>query len=68
MKPVRVLELPQDVLDSARLTLPELKVELAVHLYAEGRLSIWKGPRSGRHDLVGIPSIAGCTSHPASLR
>ena len=36
------MEIPQDVLDSARLTVPELKVELAVSLYAQGRLSIGK--------------------------
>ena len=39
---VQVLEVPQDVLDSARLTPTELKVEMAVHLYAQGRLSIGK--------------------------
>ncbi|MGC9400239.1 MAG: HepT-like ribonuclease domain-containing protein [Anaerolineae bacterium] len=37
-----ILEIPQDILDSARLTVDELRVELAVHLYAEGRLSIGK--------------------------
>lgn len=42
MNDLSVLEVPQDVLDSARLTIPELKVELALHLYAEGRLSIGK--------------------------
>jgi len=36
------LEIPRDILDSARLTMPELKVELAVYLYAQGRLSIGK--------------------------
>lgn len=36
------LELSQDILDSARLTLAELKVEIAVHLYTQGRLSIGK--------------------------
>jgi predicted HTH domain antitoxin len=36
------LEIPRDILDSARLTIPELKVELAVYLYAQGRLSIGK--------------------------
>jgi predicted HTH domain antitoxin len=39
---VRVLEVPQDVLDSARMTPAELKVEMALHLYAQGRLSIGK--------------------------
>jgi predicted HTH domain antitoxin len=37
-----VLEVPQDILDSARLTMAELRVELAVSLYAQGRLSIGK--------------------------
>lgn len=32
----------QDILDSARLTVTEVKVELAVHLCAQGRLSIGK--------------------------
>lgn len=36
------LEIPQDVLDSARLTADQLLVELAVHLYEQGRLSIGK--------------------------
>jgi len=38
----RLLEIPQAVLDSARLTLSELKLELALALYAQGRLSIGK--------------------------
>ena len=42
MNTVHVLEIPQDVLDSARLTLSELEVEMAVYLYAQGRLSIGK--------------------------
>lgn len=36
------IEVPQDILDSARLTVPELKVEMAVYLYSQGRLSIGK--------------------------
>ena len=39
---LRTLEVSQDILDSARLTLAELKVEMAVYLYAQGRLSIGK--------------------------
>jgi predicted HTH domain antitoxin len=35
-------EVPQDVLDSARLTLSDLKVELAVYLYSQRQLSIGK--------------------------
>ena len=42
MATVQMLEISQDVLDSARMTPAELKVEMAVHLYAQGRLSIGK--------------------------
>jgi predicted HTH domain antitoxin len=42
MSTLRTIEVPQDVLDSARLTISELKVEMAVYLYAQGRLSIGK--------------------------
>ncbi len=43
------LEIPQDVLDSARLTAGQILVELAVHLYAQGRLSLGKA-----HELAGL--------------
>ena len=42
MGTLRILEIPQEILDSARLTMSELKVEMAVNLYAQGRLSIGK--------------------------
>jgi predicted HTH domain antitoxin len=35
-------ELSRSILDSARLTVPELKIELAVLLYQQRRLSIGK--------------------------
>jgi predicted HTH domain antitoxin len=38
----KTLEIPEEILDSARLTMDELKVEVAVSLYAQGRLSIGK--------------------------
>lgn len=42
MSNFRTLEIPQDILDSARLTTDKLKVELAISLYSQGRLSIGK--------------------------
>ncbi|MBU4226318.1 MAG: UPF0175 family protein [Chloroflexi bacterium] len=42
MSTTQTLEVSQDILDSARLTLSDLKVEMAVYLYAQGRLSIGK--------------------------
>lgn len=42
MEPQTTVTIPQDVLDSARLTVDELKQELAISLYAQRRLSIGK--------------------------
>ncbi len=42
MADMYILEISQEILDSARLSLKDLKVELAVTLYAQGRLSIGK--------------------------
>ena len=42
MGPAKTLEVPQDILDTARLTIDDLKVEMAVYLYAQRRLSIGK--------------------------
>ncbi len=42
MSATSVIQVSQDILDSARLTVSELKVEMAVHLYAQGRLAIGK--------------------------
>jgi predicted HTH domain antitoxin len=47
--PVACLEIPQDILDSARLSLDQVRVDLAVHLYEQGRLSIGKA-----HELAGL--------------
>ena len=42
MSVVIELEVPQEILDSARITPAEALVELAVALYAEGKLSLGK--------------------------
>jgi predicted HTH domain antitoxin len=43
------LEIPLEVLDSARLSVAELRTELAVHLYEQRRLSIGKA-----HEFAGL--------------
>lgn len=61
-----ILEVPQDVLDSARLTINDLKVEIAVSLYAQRRLSLGKA-----RELAGMSlwefrqliSFRGITAH-----
>jgi predicted HTH domain antitoxin len=42
VSPVKTIEISQEILDSARLTVPELKIEIAVALYAQGRLAFGK--------------------------
>jgi len=42
MSALNTLEISQDILDSARLTVNDLKIELAVSLYAQNRLSVGK--------------------------
>jgi len=40
--PLITLQIPQDILESARLTIDQLKQELAILLYAQHRLSVGK--------------------------
>lgn len=49
MSATAYLEIPREILDSARMTADQLLVELAVHLYEQGRLSIGKA-----HELAGL--------------
>ena len=48
--PVLNMEIPADVLESARMTMGDAKLELAVALFAGGRLSFGKAS-----ELAGIP-------------
>lgn len=40
--PAARFDIPQDILDSARLSVDEMKLELAVALYAQWRLGLGK--------------------------
>ncbi len=42
METVTTLEIPTDILDSARLSVDEAKLELAIALYAQNRLALGK--------------------------
>jgi predicted HTH domain antitoxin len=44
-----ILEVSQDILNSARITPSEILVELAICLYAQGRLSIGRA-----HEMAGV--------------
>ena len=42
MNNINILEIPQDILDSSRLSISELKIEIALYLYTQERLSVGK--------------------------
>lgn len=46
------LEIPEDVLVATRLTKAELKVELAVHLFEQGILSLGKARQVAGMDVL----------------
>lgn len=56
---VTTLEIPQDILDSARINERELKTELALSLYSQGRLSIGKARELAGMSLWEFRQILG---------
>lgn len=54
-------EIPAHLLQAAHTTPDELKIEIAVHLYQQRRLSIFYWPRTriSGYEPVGISAIAG---------
>jgi predicted HTH domain antitoxin len=47
---IQLLEIDQDILDSAHLTADQARVELAIYLYSQQRLSFGKA-----RELAGLP-------------
>ncbi len=54
------LEIPRDILDSARLSLEELRVEIAVHLYLEVQIAklVWEELNAGGRPHPGSREVA----------
>jgi predicted HTH domain antitoxin len=63
--PVNVIEIPQDILDSARIKLPDLKVELALLLYMQCRLSIGKARELANMSLWEFRQLLASRKIPA---
>ncbi len=61
----RTLEVPEEILDSARLTLEELRAELAVHLYSQGRLSLGKARELAGMSFWQFRQLLGSRAIPA---
>ena len=64
MSNVNVLEIPQEILDSARLSAEDLKMELAVSLYSQGRLSIGKARELANMSLWEFRQLLGFRKIP----
>ena len=60
-----IIEIPQDILDSARIKLPDLKVELALLLYSQYRLSIGKARELANMSLWEFRQLLGTRKIPA---
>lgn len=59
MNAVSTLEIPRDILDSARMNERDLKTELALSLYSQGRLSIGKARELAGMSLWEFRQILG---------
>lgn len=59
------IDIPQDILDSARITVPEIKQELAIQLYAQGRLSIGKARELAEMSLWQFRHLLAARQIPA---
>jgi len=62
-----LLEIPQDVVDAARLNEPELKRELALSLYAQGRLSLGKARELAGLSLWEFRQLLGLRRIPTHM-
>ena len=63
--PTNTLEISQDILDSARIKLPDVKTELAVLLYSQYRLSIGKARELADMSLWEFRQLLGIRTMPA---
>jgi len=60
-----VIEFPEDILDSARMKVPDLKIELAILLYSQHRLSIGKARELADMSLWEFRQLLGFRKIPA---
>jgi len=66
MPSITHLDIPQDLLDSARNSLADIKIELALTLYAQGRLSIGKARELAGLSLFEFRQQLGLRRIPAA--
>jgi predicted HTH domain antitoxin len=54
MPPTVTIEIPADILESARMTIQEAKLELAIALFSRGRLSMGKAAELAEMSVGGF--------------
>ncbi len=59
-----ILTIPQDVLDSARVTIADLQLEIAVALYSQRRLSVGKAAQLAQMSLWQFRQVLGSRRIP----
>jgi predicted HTH domain antitoxin len=62
-----LLEIPKNILTTARLSLEGLKIEIAIHLYAERRLSFGKACELAGLSIWQFRQILAARQIPANL-
>jgi predicted HTH domain antitoxin len=58
------IEIPQEVLHAARMTREQLRLELAVHLFQEGRLSLGKAREMAAMTVWAFQQLLGSRGIP----
>jgi predicted HTH domain antitoxin len=58
------IEIPQEVLHAARMTREQLRLELAVHLFQEGRLSLGKAREMAGMTVWAFQQLLGSRGIP----
>ena len=64
---VAQLDIPRDILDSARLTLADLRTEIAIHLYTQRRLAAGKARELAGLSLWEFRQLLGARRIPVHL-
>ena len=58
------IEIPQEVLHAARMTREELRQELAIHLFREGKLSLGKAREMAGMNIWAFQQLLGSRGIP----
>ncbi|MFH1026313.1 MAG: UPF0175 family protein [Nitrospirota bacterium] len=58
------IEIPREIIHATRMTPEELRRELAIYLFQQGKLSFGKAREMAGYDRLDLPTIAGKQRYP----